>query len=125
MEAMAKLTCVETGRALAARVRVCATAWERARGLIGRTIEKDECLWIEPCNMIHTWFMAYPIDAVFVDASNRVLHVEPGLAPWRFSRRVRGAKAVLESQVGWIAQKEIRPGQQLRWGEPKREEQAA
>lgn len=119
------LVCGDTGRVLAERVLVCSTAWERTRGLIGRAIAQGDCMWIERCNMVHTCFMSYPIDLVFVDASNRVRHVQAALPPWRVSKRVAGADAVLEARSGWIAEKDIRPGQQVQQVGAKREGQAA
>ncbi len=117
-----KIICRETQRVLAERVILCDTAWTRLRGLIGRTIGRGTCLCITPCDRIHTCFMSYPIDAVFVDRENRVVHVEPALVPWRATRKVSGAVAVLESRIGWIAETAIRTGQQLVWADTEAEE---
>lgn len=78
---------------------VADTAWTRMVGLLGRAGAGDGA-WIEPCAQVHTLFMRAPIDLVFVDRDDRVLHVTPGLRPWRLSRWVRGARAVLELAAG-------------------------
>ena len=73
----------------------------RLFGLIPRkTLGPEEGLWLEPCAMIHTCFMNFPIDAVFLDAGLKVVRVVPALKPWRFSPWVRGAVSVLELAPG-------------------------
>jgi len=76
----------------------------RLLGLIPRAgLGAEEGLWLEPCAMIHTCFMSFPIDAVFLDAGLRVLRVCPALKPWRFSPWVYGARGVLELPPGRAA----------------------
>jgi uncharacterized membrane protein (UPF0127 family) len=66
------------------KARVARTFPERARGLIGtRSLPDSEGLLIERCNAIHTFFMSYPIDAVFLDRHNRVVKEVRGIRPWR------------------------------------------
>ena len=73
----------------------------RLFGLIPRkTLEPEEGLWLDPCAMIHTCFMNFPIDAVFLDAGLKVLKIVPTLKPWRFSPWVYEAKSVLELAPG-------------------------
>lgn len=63
---------------------VARTFAERAKGLIGtKDLAADEGMLIEKCNAIHTFFMSFPIDAVFLDASDRVVKVVRGIKPWR------------------------------------------
>jgi uncharacterized membrane protein (UPF0127 family) len=78
---------------------VADSAFARMRGLLGRDDPGDGA-WIEPCSQVHTMFMRAPIDVIFVDRDDRVLHVTPALRPWRLSRWVRGARAVLELAAG-------------------------
>jgi len=73
----------------------------RLFGLIPRkTLGPEEGLWLEPCAMIHTCFMNFPIDAVFLDAGLKVVRVVAVLKPWRFSPWVCGAASVLELAPG-------------------------
>ena len=70
------------------------------RGLLGRDrLERGEGLLLRPASSIHTFFMRFPIDAVFVGRDGTVLGVEHELKPWRMARR-RGAKWVLELAAG-------------------------
>ncbi|MBI4385802.1 MAG: DUF192 domain-containing protein [Elusimicrobia bacterium] len=88
-------------REVASRVVRADTALSRMRGLLGRDgMEPGEALWIVPCAMIHTLFMRFSIDAVFVDRELRVLRVMENLSPWRFSPWVFGAHGVLELAGG-------------------------
>ena len=69
----------------------------RFKGLLGkRSLASGEGLIISPCNSVHTFFMAIPIDVIFLDAENRVLHIDGSLAPWRMSRLHLSATSVIE-----------------------------
>lgn len=89
------------GSSLASNVVKADTVWARARGLLGRrSLGSGEAMWIEPCAMIHTFFMAFEIDAVFVDGNLRALRVFESLKPWRISPWVPDARSVLELAGG-------------------------
>ena len=85
------------GREIASQVVKADAPVARSRGLLGRTaLEAGEGLWIVPCPMIHTLFMRFPIDAVFLDRDLRVVRVLENLRPWRLSPWVFRAHNVLE-----------------------------
>ena len=92
----------KTRNAVAARkVLKADTFISRLFGLIPRkALEAEEGLWLDPCAMIHTCFMNFPIDAVFLDTGLKVVKIVPSLKPWRFSPWVYGAKSVLELAPG-------------------------
>ena len=74
---------------------------ERAVGLLGRiSMSRQEGLWIVPCAMIHTLFMRFAIDVVFLDRELKAVRVIEGLKPWRLSPWVLGAHSVLELAAG-------------------------
>ncbi|MGQ9512479.1 DUF192 domain-containing protein [Thermodesulfitimonas sp.] len=60
--------------------------------LFRRNLGPSEGLIIEPCKAIHTFFMFFPIDAVFYNASDCVVAVFPHLAPFRHTAFVREAR---------------------------------
>jgi len=101
------------GAVVADRVRVAASAWSRAMGLMGRMVAPGEGLLILPCNGIHMFFMRVPIDAVFLDPGLRVLKVVRDLKPWRVVPYVRGARCVLELRAG--AADRVKEGDFLEW----------
>lgn len=70
---------------LGVKAKVARTFCERARGLIGaRDLAPGEGLLIERCNAIHTFFMSFSIDAVFLDSHGRIVKTVRGIRPWRF-----------------------------------------
>ena len=74
----------ETVELLGVKAEVARSFPARARGLIGRDGLAPGCgLLIEKCNAIHTFFMRFPIDAVFLDRNNRPVKVVRGIRPWR------------------------------------------
>jgi uncharacterized membrane protein (UPF0127 family) len=75
----------------------------RLRGLIGtREWPPSRALHIRRCNAVHTCFMRYPIDVVFIDRRGRIVKVVPALRPWRAAGAWR-ATAVLELAAGEAA----------------------
>ena len=100
------------------RCVVADTAPTRLKGLLGRPrLGTDEGLLIRPTSAIHTCFMRFPIDVVFLDRRLVVVGVVTDLRPWRFAAR-RGAKSVLELAAGEIARRGIRAGERLRLSDP-------
>lgn len=91
---------------LGVRAVVADTFLSRFLGLMFRRgLPAGEGLLITRCNSIHTFFMRFPIDAVFLDASGAVVRVVRGIPPWRpFVWGGRHAVQVLETNPGAIAQ---------------------
>ncbi len=84
-------------------------------GLLGhRTLPRGEGLLLAPAWSIHTWFMRFPIDVVFLDAEQRVLRAYPCLPPWRLVSGTRKARSVLEFGAGTLATAPLQPGDQVR-----------
>ena len=101
------------GRAICERCVVADRPLARVKGLLGRAeMGRDEGLLLRPAASIHTCFMRFPIDAVFLDANLLVVGVEPNVRPWRTVRR-RGARAVLELAAGESERRGIRAGERL------------
>lgn len=92
---------------------VAENARTRMRGLLGRTgLVAGEGLLLRPASAVHTWFMRFPIDVVFLDRDLTVLRVAHTLQPWR-AARCKGARAVLEVPASTCAEHEIAPGDRL------------
>ena len=67
------------------KAKVARTLFERIRGLIGvKSLPPGEGMLILRCNSIHTFFMSFPIDAVFFDRNDRVVKEVRNIRPWRF-----------------------------------------
>ena len=96
------------------RCRVADSAPARMVGLLGRrALDPGEGLMLTRAFAIHTLFMSFPIDAVFVDAGLSVIGVRSHLRPWR-AAAVRGAAAVLELGAGEAERRGVAPGERLR-----------
>jgi len=106
--------CDGGGRERVARLWVAESAWERTRGLLGRVrLAPDEAMWLPRCRAVHTWFMRFAIDAVFVDADGRVARVAAGLGPWRVAWS-REAVHTLEMPAGGARRSGLAAGVLLR-----------
>ena len=107
----------EGGRIVCDRCEVAAGPVSRARGLLGRNgLAPGEGLLLRPTFSIHTFFMRFPIDAVFIDRGGRVVAVVRRLRPWRAATRLR-ARAVLELGAGEAERVKIRVGERLELGQ--------
>lgn len=88
---------------LASEVTKADSLLARAVGLLGRSsMGPQEGLWIVPCSQIHTFFMAFPIDVVFLDRGQTAARVIENLKPWRMTSWVRGAHSALELAGGTL-----------------------
>lgn len=68
---------------------------KRFLGLMGKK-EGVYGLLLQPCNSIHTFFMRYPLDALFLDKNNKIIAIKRLLKPFSIVPSVKGAVKVLE-----------------------------
>lgn len=102
-----------TREVIATRVELAVTRRARRVGLLGRAgLDTDAGLLLAPCFAIHTAFMRFPIDVLFVDRTGRALRVVYGLAPWRVAVSTR-AHAVIELAAGVLRRHPVEVGDQL------------
>jgi uncharacterized membrane protein (UPF0127 family) len=86
----------------------------RMKGLLGKNnLANGAGLWIPACNSIHTFFMKFPIDAIFLDKNMTVCALYTKLAPWRITKIVWNATSVLELAAGSIEKTPLGIGDQL------------
>jgi hypothetical protein len=90
---------------LAERTTLASNFFKRLRGLMfSRSFPRTfEALVISPCNAVHTMFMFYPIDVVFVNDKLQVIHFCRELRPGRFSPVVKGSRQVVELPAGTVS----------------------
>lgn len=90
--------------------------WARGRGLLGtKTLPQGEGLLIAPCNSIHSFFMQYRFDAIFLDKQGTVVHLIRAMKPSRLSKIVFSAHSVLELPAGTIEATGTQIGDRIRW----------
>ncbi len=95
------------------RCVVADTYLRRLRGLLGRReLPVGEGVLLRPCGSVHSWFLRFPIDVVFLDADMQVLKVVERMRPWRMAG-TRGARSVLELAGGEAQARGMAPGDRL------------
>ncbi len=88
--------------------------WPRLVGLLRHSsLEPGEALLLDPCTSVHTAFMRFAIDVVYVDRDHKVVKVSPNLKPFRASGVLRGGRSVVELPTGVIDSTGTVPGDQL------------
>ena len=98
---------------LATSLEVARTSAERSKGLLGRnSLPLGGGLWIIPCESVHTFWMQFSLDLIYLDRSLRVKKVRHAVAPWRISACL-SAHSVIELPVGIIRESGTQPGDQL------------
>lgn len=98
---------------LAEAVEVADDSATRRKGLLGRQeLRMGEGLWIRPCEAVHTFFMQFPIDLVYLDRNLCVKKVRSNVRPWRLSACLT-AHSVLELASGTIRETQTKPGDKI------------
>jgi uncharacterized membrane protein (UPF0127 family)/CheY-like chemotaxis protein len=105
----------EDGRIVCERVVVADRAHRRMRGLLGRKyLRQGEGMVLRPGWSIHTAFMRFPIDAVFLDADQVVIKIEHEVGQWR-TVSCRGAREVVELSAGECRRRGLEVGDRVAW----------
>jgi uncharacterized membrane protein (UPF0127 family) len=101
------------GRVLVPRLQLALDSASRRKGLLGRTgLDAGTGLVIAPSNAVHTFFMRFPIDIVFIHRSGKVLKIRHRVPARRLAVSAT-AHAVLELPAGAAAIQGVSVGQQL------------
>jgi len=98
---------------LAVAAGVADSSSTRRTGLLKHeSLPEGEGLWIVPCEAVHTFWMKFAIDVLYLDRKRKVVKVRKDLAPWRISGCLR-AHSVLELPAGTAAKTGTVAGDQL------------
>ena len=93
----------DKGVVLAEEVEQACSFFKRLKGLMfRRQMAPKTALLLAPCPQIHTCFMRFAIDVVFVDKEDAVVYVLENLKPWRLSPIVHRAAKTLEMPAGTL-----------------------
>jgi uncharacterized protein len=105
----------EDGRVVCERVVVADRAHHRMRGLLGRRrLQPGEGMVLRPAWNVHTAFMRFPIDVIFLDADQVVIRIAAELPPWH-TVSCRGAREVVEVAAGECARRGLETGDRVAW----------
>ena len=112
-EARLQVSNLTRGTVLATSLEVADSGPKRNKGLLGRKgLAPGGGLWIVPCESVHTLFMQFPIDLVYLDRKNRIRKVRGSVPPWRLSACL-SAHSVLELPAGAIRNTQTQVGDTL------------
>lgn len=108
---MIKIVNVNTEHTIANETIIADSFFKRLRGLMFvKSFEEDKALLINPCNMIHTFFMNFPLDILFISKDNEVLEVIENMEKRKISPHIKSAVTVIELPSGTIAKTKTRKG---------------
>jgi len=109
-----RLSVEASGKTLLENLEVANTLWSRTKGLLGRSqLPANEALWILRCNTIHTFFMRFPIDVVFLNRKMVVTSVMKNVRPGRLVMPDFRASSVIEFSGGFLESHPLNVGEKL------------
>jgi hypothetical protein len=102
-----------SGQRVASAIELALTRSARRRGLLHRTaLDPAAALLLAPCAAVHTAFMQFAIDVIFVDRAGRVRRIVRRLQPWRIAAS-RHAYATVELAAGSLDSRDVAVGDRL------------
>jgi uncharacterized membrane protein (UPF0127 family) len=105
----------KNGVVVVRRVEVATTILGRLIGLLGRRdLPAGHAVYLAPCNCIHTFFMRFPLDVVFLGRSLEVRRVVRNVPPWRVVGGSLAARGVVEMAAGWLPRDALAAGDRVR-----------
>lgn len=98
-----KLINCDTGEVISSRVMLADKVYSRLIGLMGKKgLPADSALILKPCFQIHTFFMRFNIDVIFLSRDMHVIHVIENMLPWKISKFIRDSYYVVELPGGTL-----------------------
>ena len=103
-----------SGQCLAGNLALANTFFTRLRGLMfRRRLSPDEALWLRPCNGVHTFWMLFAIDVIFLDRDLRIVKLVENMRPFRVTRPHLAARSVIELPAHSISRAGLKIGDRL------------
>lgn len=88
-------------RILSEKILVADSLWARLVGLMfQKELRGADGLMLDPCRSIHTFFMRYSLDVVFLNSRNEIIKIIRGMKPWRVTWIYFRASKTLELPAG-------------------------
>lgn len=92
-------------------VKMADNFFTRSIGLLSKkSLSEGEGLIIKPCCSIHTFFMRFAIDVIFVNKKNEVIALYENVSPWRVLPIHPTSYYVIELPAHSISNKNINKG---------------
>lgn len=109
-----KLINTSSGQVIGDKIVYANGIYKRFIGLMGKkNLEKNEGIFLTPCNSIHMMFMKFPIDIIFLDRKNKIIHITENIQPWKISKVIFKAQSVLEVPIGTVKETKSKIGDSL------------
>ena len=90
------------------------TRREINRGLLGREqLQTGEGMWLNPCGSVHTFWMKFAIDVVYLSRDMRALKIVHQMWPWNMSFAPWSSHSTLELPIGTCRQTGTEVGDRL------------
>ncbi|WP_461205473.1 DUF192 domain-containing protein [Clostridium sp. DL1XJH146] len=90
------------------------TFFKRLKGLMfTKELSPQTAMYIHPCNGVHTYFMNYAIDVLYLDINNQIISIDKNMKPYKLGKPHQNAVAVIELSNGMIEKSQLRIGQVL------------
>jgi uncharacterized membrane protein (UPF0127 family) len=95
-------------------LEIADSIFKRGTGLLGRkSLEMNQGLWLKPGNNIHTFFMKFAIDCIFIDKNLEIKGIVKSVKPFRFVGPYWKASSVIEAKAGFAEKMNLKVGDQL------------
>ena len=115
---MKKLFDKISNKLISDKVEVASSTYQRTVGLLKyQNIESQQGMQILFCNSIHTFFMKFPIDCIFVNKHLEVVKIYENVKPYRIILPIFKASSVFEFSSGFVAKSNIKIGDQFYVGD--------
>jgi uncharacterized membrane protein (UPF0127 family) len=105
---------LNNGKELSNNVIVADSILKRMKGLLGKSeLPVGEALWIKPCMSVHTFFMKFPIDVIFLNKRNQAIALIKNMLPNCLTGLYPKAVSVLELPAGTIEATDTEVGDKI------------
>lgn len=81
-------------------------------------LPEDTGLLIDPCSSIHSMWMRFPIDVLYINDDDIVVRLADAMPAWRIGPLRTGARYVIELPAGTIAASRTAPGDRIAYEPP-------
>ncbi len=107
-----KVNVLYKGRVIASQIALADNFWLRLSGYMFREIPHVPGILFEPCSSIHTSFMSFDLDLIFLSGENKIVKIIRNLKPWRHTWFYFNSKRTLEMPAG-VLPLELKEGDTL------------
>ncbi|UCZ53151.1 DUF192 domain-containing protein [Bacillus shivajii] len=99
---------------LASDVKQAYSFLKRLKGLMfTKELGSGKAIHLKPCRSVHTFFMNYAIDVIYLGEGNKVVAINENLQPNKAGKHYKYARSVVELPVGTVSHSQTKVGDVL------------